>query len=105
MTRSNNSRSNNSPVANIVLKTVHDAIIKANPTSTLTTKKMRAILRTKMKAVHVANASWLFTQAQADQCRCLFDPAFAARQEKVSKATQRKAAKVAKVEAPATVEA
>lgn len=89
----------------IVLKSVLDAIHKANPNSTLTAKKMRATLRQKMRDVHVANASWIFTQQQADQCRALFDPAFAARIAKQRKATTRKPKVVKEIKAPEVADA
>jgi hypothetical protein len=79
--------------ATIVLKTLHDDIMKANPSSTLTTKKMRVVLRAKMSAVHAKNSSWVFTSKEYDQARSLFDPAYA---QRIAKATKR-AAKVAKV--------
>jgi hypothetical protein len=87
-------------VPTIVLKTVHDAIVKANPNTDLTTKKMRVKLRATptMKAIHTANASWIFTASQADACRALFDPKFAA---SISRASKRAVKAPAKVEQPA----
>lgn len=78
----------------IVLKTVHDAIVKANPDTKLTTRDMRAVLRKRMNAVHIANSSWIFTPTQADTVRAMFDPAFAAKIEKAAKAATRAAAKM-----------
>jgi hypothetical protein len=83
----------------VVLKTVHDAIIKANPTSKLTTKDMRTKLRANkdMLAIHTRFASWIFTPAQADACRAMFDAPFAARLAAQAKRASRpaKAKKVA----------
>lgn len=68
----------------VVLKTLHDDIVKANPSTTLTSKKMRVILRQKMAPIHAKNSSWTFTtQAQYDAARSLFDPTYA---KKVAKA-------------------
>lgn len=67
--------------ATIVLKSIHNAIVTDNPNSTLTTKQMRAKLRAIAKFDHVRNASWLFTADDADDCRALFDPVFAAKLE------------------------
>lgn len=77
----------------IVLKIVHDEILKANPTSTLTTKQMRVKLRAtpKMQEIHTRNASWIFTQSQADAVRAMFDPAFAQRQANAQKRATKKA--------------
>lgn len=86
--------------ATIVLKTIHNDIMKANPTSTITPKKMRVLLRQKMSEVHARNASWTFTASQYDQVRSMFDPAYA---KKVAKPA--KAPRVKKVKAPAPVEA
>ena len=80
----------------IVLKTLLDDIVKANPQSTLTTKKMRVVLRAKMNDVHTRNSSWIFTDAEYARARSLFDPAFADRQTKAAK----RAAKPAKVATP-----
>lgn len=65
----------------IVLKSIHDAIMRDDATSTLTTKKMRVRLRASptMRAIHVANASWIFTQSQCDDVRAMFDAKFAQR--------------------------
>lgn len=84
----------------IVLKTIHNEIVKANPETKLTTKDMRVVLRKRMSAIHVANASWIFTQSQADQCRAMFDPAFAERLARAAKRAAKPAKKV-KEDAPA----
>lgn len=78
-------KSNETPT--IVLKTLHDDIMRDNKTSTLTTKKMRVRLRATpaTRAIHVANASWIFTQSQYDVVRAMFDPAFAQRIAKRAK--------------------
>ena len=66
----------------IVLKSIHNDIVSDNANSTLTTKQMRAKLRVEMADVHVRNASWIFTPAQADKVRAMFDPAFAEKLER-----------------------
>jgi hypothetical protein len=85
-TRKNASRSiaRSTVVPTILLKTIHDDILKANKSSTLTTKKMRVRLRATptMREIHTRNATWIFTQTQADQVRAMFDPAFAKKQAK-----------------------
>ncbi len=93
----------------IVLKSIHNAILSANPNSTLTTKQMRAKLRALRKFDHVRNASWLFTQQTADECRALFDPAFAEtlarRNKRNAKPKRQRAAKPAPVAADASTDA
>lgn len=81
----------------IVLKTLHNDIVKASPTSTLTTKQMRVTLRAKAGDIHAKNSSWTFTtQSDYDRVRSLFDPAYA---EKIAKASKR-ATKPAKTSTP-----
>ena len=65
----------------IVLKTLHDDIMRDNKSCTLTTKKMRVKLRATpaTRAIHVANASWIFTQSQYDIVRSMFDATYAQR--------------------------
>ena len=70
----------------IVLKTIHDDIMRANANSTLTTKKMRVRLRATMNDVHVRNSSWIFTQSQYDVVRSMFDDAYA---QKIARAQKR----------------
>ena len=85
----------------LVLKTLHDDIVTANPTSTITTKKMRVTLRAQMAAIHARNSSWTFTsQSEYDAARSLFDPAYAARIAKPARAKPAKKVKtsVANVE-------
>jgi hypothetical protein len=79
-------RVNKAQVASIPLKRIHDDILKDNKSSTLTTKQMRVKLRAKMKASHDHNASWVFTQAQYDGVRAMFDPAYAKKIAKPAKA-------------------
>jgi hypothetical protein len=69
----------------IVLKTIHDDILKANANSTITTKSMRVWLRTHMRDAHSHNASWLFTQSQYDVVRSHFDATYRAKIERASK--------------------
>ena len=89
MTRNANSskritRTNETPT--IVLKTIHDDIMRANANATITTKKMRVKLRATMREVHVANASWIFTQSQYDVVRAMFDAQYA---QKIARAQKR----------------
>lgn len=81
MTR--NTKTNETPT--IVLKTIHDDIIKSNANATLTTKQMRAKLRVVMNDVHVRNSSWIFTQSQYDVVRAMFDASYAQKIERANK--------------------
>lgn len=94
-------RSNETPT--IVLKTIHDAIMRDNPSSTLTTKIMRVRLRATpaMQQIHTRNASWIFTQSQSDACRAMFDAKFATRQANASKRVAKTRAK-ANAQTPVT---
>ena len=89
-----NTQSNETP--SIVLKTIHDDIMRDNANATITTKQMRAKLRVVMNDVHVRNSSWIFTQSQYDDVRAMFDATYrerVARREKrnaKSNATPRK---------------
>lgn len=89
----------------IVLKTIHNEIVKSNPTTKLTTKDMRVVLRKQMSAIHIANASWIFTPSQADACRALFDPAFAERLARAAKRASKPSKKSVTSDAPASVDA
>ncbi len=82
----NRKSSNETP--SIVLKTIHDDIMRANANATITTKKMRARLRVVMNDVHVRNSSWIFTTSQYDVVRALFDANYA---RKIERATKRNA--------------
>lgn len=81
MTR--NAKTNETPT--IVLKTIHDDIMKSNANATITTKQMRAKLRVAMNDVHVRNSSWIFTQSQYDIVRAMFDDAYRAKIERANK--------------------
>lgn len=85
MTR--NAKSNERP--SIVLKTIHDAIMRDNPNSTLTTKQMRARLRVELRDEHIRNTSWTFTQSRADDIRAMFDDTFRAKRERAMKRASR----------------
>jgi hypothetical protein len=74
--------------ASIVLKKLHDDIVRAVPNTTITPKSMRVWLRANMRDVHERNASWTFTQSQYDVVRSHFDPAYAA---KIARANKRNA--------------
>lgn len=95
----------------IVLKTLHDDIVKSNPNTTLTTKSMRAKLRvvaaTDPVVNHVRNSSWIFTQSQYDHVRAMFDAPYAAKMTRAAKrnTTSRKPRAKSNVAAePATTE-
>lgn len=81
MTR--NTKTNETP--SIVLKTIHDDIMKSNANATITTKQMRAKLRVAMNDVHVRNSSWIFTSSQYDIVRAMFDDAYRAKIERANK--------------------
>lgn len=72
----------------IVLKTIHDDIMRANANATITTKQMRAKLRVTMNDVHVRNSSWIFTQSQYDDVRVMFDASY---REKIERTNKRNA--------------
>lgn len=78
-----NAKSNETPT--IVLKIIHDDIMKSNANATITTKQMRAKLRVTMNDVHVRNSSWIFTQSQYDVVRAMFDATYRAKIERASK--------------------
>lgn len=77
----------------IVLKTLHDDIMRDNANATCTTKSMRVWLRANMRDVHTPNQSWIFTQSQYDIVRSHFDASYRAKLERATKranATPRK---------------
>lgn len=78
-----NAKSNEIPT--IVLKIIHDDIMRANANATLTTKQMRAKLRVTMNEIHVRNSSWIFTQSQYDIVRAMFDATYRAKIERADK--------------------
>lgn len=78
-----NTQSNEMP--SIVLKTIHNDIMRDNPNATITTKQMRAKLRVVMNDVHVRNSSWIFTQSQYDDVRAMFDASYRAKIERRNK--------------------
>lgn len=78
-----NTKSNETP--SIVLKTIHDDIMRDNANATITTKRMRVWLRANMRDVHEHNASWIFTQSQYDIVRSHFDAKYRARIERANK--------------------
>lgn len=85
-----NTKSRETP--SIVLKTIHDDIMRDNANATITTKRMRVWLRANMRDIHEHNASWIFTQSQYDIVRSHFDAKYRARIERANKrdATSRK---------------
>lgn len=78
-----NATSNETP--SIVLKTIHNDIMRDNANATITTKQMRAKLRVVMNDVHVRNSSWIFTQSQYDIVRSMFDETYRAKIERAQK--------------------
>lgn len=71
---------------NIVLKTIHDDIMRDNANAIITTKKMRVWLRANAhQFAHAHNASWTFTQREYDIVRSHFDPKYAMKIERANK--------------------
>ena len=87
MTRNTNAKRNVKTIETptIVLKTIHNDIMRDNANATLTTKQMRAKLRVVMNDVHVRNSSWIFTQSQYDDVRAMFDASYRAKIERAQK--------------------
>lgn len=87
MTRNTNAKRNatSNETPSIVLKTIHDDIMRDNANATLTTKQMRAKLRVIMNDVHVRNSSWIFTTSQYDIVRAMFDATYRAKIERATK--------------------
>jgi hypothetical protein len=82
--------------ANIVLKTIHNDIMKSNANATLTTKQMRVWLRANMRDINERNKTWMFTQSQYDVVRSQFDVAY---REKLKRDEKRNAKTNAKTNA------
>jgi hypothetical protein len=80
------SKSNNTVRAIVPLKTLHDDIVRDNPTFTRTTKQMRVALRANFADIHDRNASWNFNPTDYDRVRSHFDPTYAA---KIARAAKR----------------
>lgn len=78
-----NAKSRETP--SIVLKTLHNDIMRDNANATITTKKMRVWLRANMRDVHDHNASWIFTTSQYDVVRAQFDAKYRERIERAMK--------------------
>lgn len=78
-----NTKSNETP--SILLKTLHDDIMRDNANATITTKRMRVWLRANMRDVHDHNATWIFTQSQYDIVRSHFDAKYRATLERAAK--------------------
>lgn len=78
-----NAKTNETP--SIVLKTIHDDIMRDNANATITTKRMRVWLRANMRDVHEHNATWIFTQSQYDVVRSHFDAKYRATCERRAK--------------------
>lgn len=90
-TKSNNAKRNTKSreTPSIVLKTIHDDIMRDNANATITTKRMRVWLRANMRDVHEHNASWIFTQSQYDVVRSHFDAKYRERIERANKRNAR----------------
>jgi RecA/RadA recombinase len=69
----------------IVLKSIHNDIMRDNANATITTKQMRAKLRVTHAHIHVRNSSWIFTQSQYDEIRAMFDANYRAKIERANK--------------------
>lgn len=76
---------NTNATPSIVLKTLHDDIMRDNANATITTKSMRVWLRANMRDIHERNASWIFNQSQYDVVRSHFDATYRARIERANK--------------------
>jgi hypothetical protein len=91
MTRSTKTTKRNTTsreMPTIVLKTIHNDIMRDNANATITTKQMRAKLRVEMNDVHVRNSSWIFTQSQYDVVRSMFDASY---RERIARRAKRDA--------------
>lgn len=70
----------------IVLKTIHDDIMKDNANAIVTTKKMRVWLRANAHSfAHAHNASWTFTRDEYDIVRSHFDVKYREKCERANK--------------------
>ena len=88
MTRNNvnvkrNATTNVAP--SIVLKTLHNDIMRDNANATIDTKRMRVWLRANMNEIHAKNDAWIFTQSQYDIVRAHFDATYRAKIERATK--------------------
>ena len=61
----------------IVLKTIHNDIMKSNANATIDTKKMRVMLRKEYAHIHAHNNAWVFTQNEYNEIRARYDAKFA----------------------------
>lgn len=86
MSNAKNKTRANVETRNIVLKTIHDDIMRDNANAIITTKKMRVWLRANVhQFAHAHNASWMFTQREYDIVRSHFDPKYGAKIERANK--------------------
>lgn len=92
-TRTNKRNAKTNELPTIELKSIYRDIMNDNPTSTLTTKKMRARLRVELRDEHIHNASWVFTQSRAHDIRCMFDVAYRERHERANARNAKRNAK------------
>lgn len=98
-----NATSNETP--SIVLKTIHNDIMRDNANATITTKQMRAKLRVVMNDVHVRNSSWIFTTSQYDVVRAMFDDVYRAKLERAQKRNAKSNASPRKARTKSNVDA
>lgn len=85
MTRNAKRDTQSNETPSIVLKTIHDDIMRDNDNATITTKQMRVWLRAHMRDIHIHNSSWVFTQSQYDVVRAQFDAKYRAKLERAQK--------------------
>lgn len=105
MTRNAKRNAQSNEIPSIVLKTIHNDIMRDNPNATITTKQMRAKLRVVMNDVHVRNSSWIFTQSQYDDVRAMFDASYRERIERRNKRNAKSNATTRKRNAKSRVDA
>ena len=84
-----NAKKTNVEHATIVLKTLHNDIMRDNANATMDCKKMRVWLRANMRDIHDHNSSWIFTQSQYDIVRSHFDATYRAKIERANKRNSR----------------
>lgn len=86
-------------VATIALKTLHDDIMRDNANATITTKKMRVMLRKSYAHIHEHNNSWMFTQNEYDEIRSIYDAKYRAKIERATKVKTSSRVKPRKIDA------
>lgn len=87
----------------VVLKTIHNDILRDNKNATIDTKKMRVKLRAKPPFDHDANAAWVALNAkQYDAIRSMFDASYASR---IAKPARVRKSRVVATNVDATIDA